>query len=106
VWTPGKDTHLRAACTHSLGAVFLDNSFRLEPTQVARFQAFRSLAPESAVGLFLGTRFETAGLGLDHKFKSNAWGVLAQLPNSSRIFFNSGGMAVKGSSALSYSRAT
>ena len=74
VWTPATDTHVRAAYTRSLGGVFFDNSFRLEPTQIAGFnQAFRSLAPESAVGLVPATRFETAGLGLDHKFKSNTY---------------------------------
>ncbi len=74
IWTPTKDTHVRAAYTRSLGGVFFDNSFRLEPTQVAGFnQAFRSLAPESAVGLMPATRFETMGLGVDHKFKSNTY---------------------------------
>lgn len=68
---PEKDKHFLAAYIRSLGGVFLDNSFRLEPTKVARFQAFRSLAPKSAVGLFLGTRFETAGMGFGHKFKPN-----------------------------------
>jgi tetratricopeptide (TPR) repeat protein/outer membrane receptor protein involved in Fe transport len=74
VWTPFPNTHVRAAYTRSLGGVFFDNSFRLEPTQVAGFnQAFRSLAPESAVGLVPATRFETAGMGLDHKFKSDTY---------------------------------
>jgi len=74
VWTPAKETHVRAAYTRSLGGVFFDNSFRLEPTQVAGFnQAFRSLAPESAVGLVPATRFETAGIGLDQKFASNTY---------------------------------
>src|SRR5262249_50079636 len=60
--------------TRSLGGVFFDNSFRLEPTQVAGFnQAFRSLAPESAVGLVPAARFETAGGGVDYKFKSNTY---------------------------------
>lgn len=67
LWNPGKDTYLRGIYTRSLGGVFFDNSVRLEPTQVAGFnQAFRSLIPESSVGLVPGTRFETWGLGLDH----------------------------------------
>jgi predicted Zn-dependent protease len=74
VWTPWSETHVRAAYTRSLGGVFFDNSIRLEPSQVAGFnQAFRSLAPESSVGLVPGTRFETFSLGLDHKFKSNTY---------------------------------
>lgn len=74
VWSPWAETHVRAAYTRSLGGVFFDNSVRLEPTQIAGFnQAFRSLAPESSIGLVPGTRFETFHLGLDHKFKSNTY---------------------------------
>jgi outer membrane receptor protein involved in Fe transport len=70
IWSPLPDTHLRGAYTRSLGGVFYDTSVRLEPTQVGGFnQAFRSIAPESAVGLVPGTEFETWGAGLDHSFK-------------------------------------
>jgi outer membrane receptor protein involved in Fe transport len=69
-WSPWRDSHLRAAYTRSLGGVFFDNSIRLEPTQVAGFnQAFRSLIPESVVGLVPGTTFQTWGLGLDQSFQ-------------------------------------
>jgi len=74
IWTIDDNTHLRAAYTRSLGGVFFDNSFRLEPTQVGGFnQAFRSIAPESAVGLVPGTRFETAHIGFDHKFPTRTY---------------------------------
>ena len=70
IWSPLPDTHLRGAYTRSLGGVFYDQSVRLEPTEVAGFnQAFRSIIPESVVGLVPGTRFETWGLGLDQAFK-------------------------------------
>ena len=70
IWTPLPDTHLRATYTRSLGGVFYDTSVRLEPTEVAGFnQAFRSLIPESVVGLVPGTRFETWGVALDQVFK-------------------------------------
>ena len=70
IWTPLPTTHLRGAWTRSLGGVFFDNSVRIEPVQVAGFnQAFRSLAPESVVGLVPGTSFETWSLALDHEFK-------------------------------------
>ena len=70
IWSPLPDTHLRGAWTRSLGGVFYDQSVRLEPTEVAGFdQAFRSLIPESVVGLVPGTRFETWGVGLDQAFK-------------------------------------
>ena len=60
LWSPTPDTHFRAAYTRSLGGVFFDNSVRLEPVQIAGFdQAFRSIAPESAVGIVPGTRFVT-----------------------------------------------
>ena len=73
-WAPAERTHLRGAYTRSLGGVFFDNSVRLEPTQMAGFnQAFRSLAPESVVGIVPGTEFETAGIGLDHSFKSHTY---------------------------------
>ena len=70
IWMPLPGTHLRGAYTRSLGGVFFDNSFRLEPTQVAGFnQAFRSLIPESIAGLVPGTQFETWGFGLDQVFE-------------------------------------
>ncbi|MGD1089939.1 MAG: TonB-dependent receptor, partial [Verrucomicrobiota bacterium] len=70
VWSPFPDTHLRGAYTRSLGGVFFDQSVRLEPTEVAGFnQAFRSMIPESVVGLVPGTRFETWGVAFDQAFK-------------------------------------
>jgi len=66
IWSPAKDTHLRAYYAQSLGGVFFDSSVRLEPTQIAGFnQAFRSLIPESVIGLVPGTSFETYGVGFD-----------------------------------------
>jgi Tfp pilus assembly protein PilF len=74
VWTPLKDTVVRGAYTRSLGGVFYDASVRLEPTQVAGFnQAFRSLIPESVVGLVPGSQFETFGVALDQRFKSQTY---------------------------------
>ena len=70
IWSPLPDTHLRGAWTRSLGGVFYDTSVRLEPTEVAGFnQAFRSMIPESVVGLVPGTRFETWGVGFDQAFR-------------------------------------
>ena len=73
-WTPWIETHLRASWTRSLGGVSYDNSVRLEPVEVAGFnQAFRSLIPESVVGLVPGAGFETWGVGLDHKFPTRTY---------------------------------
>ena len=72
--TPWRGGQWRGAYTKSLGGLFFDNSVRLEPTQVAGFnQAFRSLAPESSVGLVPGTEFETATLGFDQTLSSGTY---------------------------------
>jgi len=73
-WTPWKDTEFRGIYTRSLGGTFFDTSVRLEPTQIAGFnQAFRSVAPESVVGLVPATEFETYGLGWNQKFKTGTY---------------------------------
>lgn len=74
IWSPLPDTHLRGAYTRSLGGAFYDTSVRLEPTQVAGFnQAFRSIIPESVVGLVPGSHFTTYGVGLDQAFKTRTY---------------------------------
>jgi tetratricopeptide (TPR) repeat protein len=74
IFSPWSDTHLRFAYTRSLGGVFFDQSVRLEPTQVAGFnQAFRSLIPESVVGLVPGTSFTTYCLGLEQSLKTRTY---------------------------------
>ncbi len=74
IWAVDENTHVRGAYTRSLGGVFFDHSFRLEPTQVGGFnQNFRSAAPESAVGQVPGTRFETYGVGMDHRFPTRTY---------------------------------
>jgi Tfp pilus assembly protein PilF len=80
VLTPWEDASLRAVYTRSLGGLFFDQSIRLEPTQIAGFnQTFRSLIPESAVGLVPGTGFETASVGFDQKFSTGTYlGVEAE----------------------------
>ena len=73
-WTPWTDTEFRGFYTRSLGGFSLDQSVRLEPTQIAGFnQAFRSLIPESVAGLVPGTRFETFGLGWNQRFKTGTY---------------------------------
>ena len=74
MWTPEKDTHVRAAFTRSLGGVFFDNSIRLEPTQVGGFnQAYRSIAPESEYGISPATEFQTVSVGIDHQFPTRTY---------------------------------
>jgi hypothetical protein len=51
-----------------LGGVTFDQSFRLEPVQVAGFnQAFRSIIPESVAGANAAARFGTWGLSFEQK---------------------------------------
>lgn len=74
VWTPGKNTTIRAAYTRSLSGASLDQSFRIEPSQVAGLnQSFRSLMSESLVGATSGARFETFGLSLEQKFPTGTY---------------------------------
>ena len=85
IWTPHRNSTVRGAYTRSLGGVFFDNSYRLEPTAVAGFnQSFRSLVPESVIGNVAGTRFETFGLGFDQKLPSQTYlSILGEVLNSS-----------------------
>lgn len=77
-FTPWTNTTLRGAWTRSLGGVYFDTSVRLEPTQMGGFnQAFRSIAPESVVGLVPGTSFETFGLALEQKLPTRTYLTLA-----------------------------
>lgn len=74
LFEPWKRGLFRGSYTKSLGGLYFDNSVRLEPTQVAGFnQAFRSLIPESVVGLVPGTEFTTVGLGFDQSLPSGTW---------------------------------
>jgi hypothetical protein len=68
VWNPIPPVTLRGVYTRSLGGVSLDESYRLEPTQLAGFpQAFRSLISESIVGSVSAPSYETLGVALDLK---------------------------------------
>jgi tetratricopeptide (TPR) repeat protein len=78
VWTPGDRTAVRAAYSRSLGGVSFDQSFRLEPTQVAGFnQAFRSLIPESVAGANSAADFETWGVSWQERLATNTWLTLS-----------------------------
>ncbi len=81
---PWQGGHFRAAWARSLGGLYFDESIRLEPVQVAGFaNTFRSLIPESVVGLVAGTEFETWGVGFDQQFDTGTYlGVTAELMTS------------------------
>jgi len=83
IWTPWRDTTLRAAYTRSLNGASFDQSFQLEPSQIAGFQqTFRSLIPESVKGALSAERFETYGVAWDQKFPTRTYlGVEADWRN-------------------------
>jgi outer membrane receptor protein involved in Fe transport len=87
IWTPHRTTTVRGAYTRSLGGVSFDQSFRLEPTQVAGFnQAFRSVIPESAAGSVSAPEFETWSAALDQKFPGGTYfGVQAERLGSEAV---------------------
>jgi tetratricopeptide (TPR) repeat protein len=65
---PFSQTSIHMAYARSLGGISFDQSFRLEPTQVAGMnQALRSLIPESVAGAATAPEFQQARLGVDHK---------------------------------------
>lgn len=73
-WHPRGNTSARAAYSRALGGVGFDQSFRLEPTQVAGInQAFRSLIPESVAGTVAGSAFDIFGISIDHRFETGTY---------------------------------
>ncbi|HEX3798579.1 MAG TPA: FecR domain-containing protein [Verrucomicrobiae bacterium] len=74
VWEPISEVAVRGIYARSLGGVSLDESYRLEPTQLAGFpQTFRSLIPESLYGSIAAPEFEVYGGALDLKFSSRTY---------------------------------
>jgi tetratricopeptide (TPR) repeat protein len=84
IWTPTPRSVVRAAYSQSLGGASLDQSVRLEPTQLAGFvQAYRNLIPDSLAGGIGGASFETADISLEHRFLTGTYVALsAQLLRS------------------------
>lgn len=74
VWEVSPQLTLRGIYAQSLGGISLDESYRLEPTQLAGFpQAFRTLIPESVVGSVAAPEYEIFGGALDFKFPSRTF---------------------------------
>jgi tetratricopeptide (TPR) repeat protein len=84
IWTPGKNTTVRAAYTRSLSGASIDQSLTLEPAQVAGFlQSYRSIIPESVGGAEAGAQFETYGVSLEQKFPTGTYlGLAGQILKS------------------------
>lgn len=77
IWTPYRNSTVRFAYTRGLGGVSVDQSLRLEPSQVAGFnQAYRGLIPESVAGPNKVPTFETAALSLEQQLKPGTFVAL------------------------------
>lgn len=75
---PWRRGTVRGAFTRSLTGASLDQSFRLEPVQVAGFdQAFRGLMPESLVGSVGGQQLDTWGVAFDQDFPTRTYLTVA-----------------------------
>jgi tetratricopeptide (TPR) repeat protein len=74
IWTPAEPTTIRAAYTRSLGGVSFDQSFRLEPSQVAGInQAFRSVIPDAVAGANAAEAFDHYSVAFDQKLPTRAY---------------------------------
>lgn len=74
VWDPLPEATVRGTYSRSLGGASFDESYRLEPTQLAGFsQAFRTLMPESLFGSVAAPDYEVWGGALDLKFKTRTY---------------------------------
>jgi tetratricopeptide (TPR) repeat protein len=84
VWTPTTNTTVRGAFSRSLGGVSFDQSFRLEPAQIAGFnQALRSAIPESVDGSVAAAPFDIYGLQWEQNFPTRTYfGITASLLKS------------------------
>jgi Tfp pilus assembly protein PilF len=84
IWTPTRGTTVRFAYAQTLSGASLDQSYQLEPSQVAGFvQSYRTIIPESVAGHSAGARFETYGFSLEQKFRTGTYlGISGELLNS------------------------
>src|SRR5262249_39159189 len=113
VWTPDSRATIRAAYSRSLSGFNVDQSVRLEPTQLAGFvQTYRSLFPESLVSTLGGAHLETFDAAAEYRFPSRTYvSASAQLLRSTidhnvggfeRDLFTSQGPAVQFREHLDY----
>jgi tetratricopeptide (TPR) repeat protein len=84
-WNPMGQLVVRGAYTKALGGASFDESFLLEPTQVAGFtQVYRSIIPESIAGPVSAPRFENYGVSLEDRFSTGTYvGIKGTLQKSS-----------------------
>jgi outer membrane receptor protein involved in Fe transport len=86
IWTPLAGTTARFAYTRSLSGASVDQSYQLEPSQVAGFiQNYRSVIPESIAGANAGATFDTYDLSLEQKFSTGTYLSVASQILDSRV---------------------
>ncbi|HXJ59627.1 MAG TPA: TonB-dependent receptor [Verrucomicrobiae bacterium] len=74
IWSPAAHTTVRAGYAQSLGGAGFEQSFAIEPTQVAGLnQSFRSIIPESVAGANTGAKFESWGALLEQGLGPNTY---------------------------------
>lgn len=74
IWSPVDQFALRGIYAKSLGGVSLDESYRLEPTQLAGFaQSYRTVISESVVGSVAAPETETMGTAMDLKLSATTF---------------------------------
>jgi tetratricopeptide (TPR) repeat protein len=78
IWLPLSNTVARFAYGRSLIGTAVDQSFLIEPSQIAGFtQIYRSIFPESATGSVPGSHAEIFGASLEHRLGANTFIGLA-----------------------------
>jgi Flp pilus assembly protein TadD len=99
VWSPGSILTLRGAYSEGLGGVTIDDSYRLEPTQLGGFnQTFRSVVSESEVGSLAGAKYQTYGAALELKLPTRTYLTLqgqflgADSDENIGVFYDTGGL--------------
>jgi hypothetical protein len=73
-WSPQPGLTFRGAFCQALGGASFDESFTLEPTELAGFnQSFRSVISESLIGSVAGPRYQVLGGAMDLKLQSQTF---------------------------------
>ncbi|HEY3855664.1 MAG TPA: TonB-dependent receptor [Verrucomicrobiae bacterium] len=68
IWSPTESFNARFAYSRSLGGTTVDQSYQIEPSEIAGFvQSFRSIIPESVSAESPGAGFESYGVSLEKK---------------------------------------
>ncbi len=74
VWTPRDRSTVRFAYARAMGGVSFDQSFRLEPSEVAGFnQSFRSIIPESVAGTTANPVYDIYGVSFEQKLSKGTY---------------------------------